>query len=140
MDYPLMKQIIADFERSTLASLEIITNDFTLKMTKPQTTTAASIVSEPVKNTPTVSEANPNQITVKSPLVGTFFRQSSPLDKPFVEVGQRVRTGEVLCIIEAMKIMNEITAPSDGIIEAILVKNGQAIGFDQGLFVLNHAA
>jgi acetyl-CoA carboxylase biotin carboxyl carrier protein len=74
--------------------------------------------------------------TVKSPMVGTFYRSSSPSAKPFVEVGQQVKEGEPICIIEAMKIMNEIEADHTGTITKILVDNGQAVEFGQPLFVI----
>ena len=71
------------------------------------------------------------QTTIKSPLVGTFYASSTPNGKPFVEVGSSVKKGQVVCIIEAMKIMNEITSPYDGVINEIFAKNGDVIGFNQ---------
>ena len=73
---------------------------------------------------------------VKSPMVGTFYRASEPGAKPFADVGQQVRKGQVLCIIEAMKIMNEIEADKSGTITRILCENGQAVEFGQPLFVI----
>ncbi|MFN3303226.1 MAG: acetyl-CoA carboxylase biotin carboxyl carrier protein, partial [Roseateles sp.] len=73
---------------------------------------------------------------VKSPMVGTFYRASSPNAKPFAEVGQAVKEGEAICIIEAMKIMNEIEADKTGTITKILCENGQAVEFGQPLFVI----
>ena len=73
---------------------------------------------------------------VTSPMVGTFYRASSPGGKPLVEVGSSVKEGEPICIIEAMKIMNEIDADKAGTISKILVENGQAVEFDQPLFVI----
>ncbi|HNK19630.1 MAG TPA: acetyl-CoA carboxylase biotin carboxyl carrier protein, partial [Piscinibacter sp.] len=73
---------------------------------------------------------------VKSPMVGTFYRSSSPGGKPFVEVGSEVKEGEPVCIIEAMKIMNEIEADKAGKITKILCENGQAVEFGQPLFVV----
>ena len=72
--------------------------------------------------------------TVKSPMVGTFYRSSTPGAKAFVEVGQAVKTGETVCIIEAMKLLNEIEADRDGVIKAILVENGQPVEYGQPLF------
>lgn len=74
---------------------------------------------------------------VKSPMVGTFYRSASPGAKPFVEVGQTVKAGEALCIIEAMKIMNEIESDEGGTITRILVENGQPVEFGQALFVID---
>ena len=73
---------------------------------------------------------------VRSPMVGTFYRASSPGAKPLVEVGQAVKEGDPICIIEAMKIMNEIDADKDGTIAKVLVENGQAVEFDQPLLVI----
>jgi acetyl-CoA carboxylase biotin carboxyl carrier protein len=73
---------------------------------------------------------------VRSPMVGTFYRASAPGAKPLVEVGQPVKEGDPICIIEAMKIMNEIDADKDGTVTKILVENGQAVEFDQPLLVI----
>lgn len=73
---------------------------------------------------------------VKSPMVGTFYRAPSPGAKPFVEVGQQVKEGDPICIVEAMKILNEIEADKSGVITQILVENGQAVEYGQPLFVI----
>jgi acetyl-CoA carboxylase biotin carboxyl carrier protein len=73
---------------------------------------------------------------VKSPMVGTFYRSATPGAKPFVELGQAVKSGETLCIIEAMKLLNEIEADQSGVITAILVENGQPVEFGQPLFTI----
>ncbi len=73
---------------------------------------------------------------LKSPFVGTFYRSSSPGSDPFVQIGARVRKGQTLCIVEAMKLMNEIEADRDGVIREMLVENGQPVEFDQALFVI----
>ncbi len=88
---------------------------------------------------PPAASAAPTQIerhVIKSPMVGTFYRAPSPGAKPFVEVGQAVKEGEPVCIIEAMKILNEIEADRAGVIKEILVENGQAVEYGQPLFVL----
>ena len=74
--------------------------------------------------------------TVKSPMVGTFYRAASPGAKPFVEVGSQVKEGETICIIEAMKILNEIESDKSGTITQILGENGQAVEYGQPLFVI----
>jgi acetyl-CoA carboxylase biotin carboxyl carrier protein len=71
--------------------------------------------------------------TIKSPMVGTFYRSPSPNSAPFVEVGQTVKVGDVICIVEAMKMMNQIEADKSGTIEAILVENGEPVEFEQAL-------
>ncbi len=73
---------------------------------------------------------------VKAPMVGTFYRSSSPGSEPFVEVGQTVKEGDTLCIIEAMKLLNEIEADASGTIKAILVENGQPVEFGEPLFII----
>ena len=83
-----------------------------------------------------VAEAESGHI-VKSPMVGTFYRSASPGGKPLVEIGSTVKSGEPVCIIEAMKIMNEIEADESGTIAKILCENGQAVEFGQPLFVID---
>jgi acetyl-CoA carboxylase biotin carboxyl carrier protein len=73
---------------------------------------------------------------VKSPMVGTFYRSATPGSKPFVEVGDAVEEGGTLCIVEAMKLMNEIEADKGGVVKAILVENGQPVEFGQPLFII----
>lgn len=80
--------------------------------------------------------AAPTGHTVNSPMVGTFYRAPAPGAKPFAEVGQSVRKGEVVCIVEAMKMMNQIEADKDGVIEAILVEDGEPVEFDQPMLVI----
>jgi len=72
----------------------------------------------------------------KSPMVGTFYRAASPTSDPFVEVGQTVKEGQTLCIIEAMKLMNEIEAEKSGVVKAILVENGTPVEYGEPLFVI----
>ena len=78
----------------------------------------------------------PEGHVVKSPIVGTFYRAASPASKSFVEIGDTVKEGDTLCIIEAMKLMNEIEADASGVVKAILVENGQPVEFGQPLFLL----
>ncbi|MFM2186469.1 MAG: hypothetical protein RIR43_1041 [Pseudomonadota bacterium] len=85
---------------------------------------------------PPAPAAEPAGHAVKSPMVGTFYRAASPGAKPFAEVGQQVKEGEAICIIEAMKIMNEIEADKTGTITQILCENGQAVEFGQPLFII----
>ena len=77
-----------------------------------------------------------NLVEIKSPMVGTFYEAPSPGAKPFVEVGQQVNAGDTLCIIEAMKMLNQIEADKSGTIKARLVENGQPVEFGQALFVI----
>jgi acetyl-CoA carboxylase biotin carboxyl carrier protein len=80
--------------------------------------------------------SEPNGHVLKSPMVGTFYRSANPNSAPFVEVGAVVKEGDTLCIIEAMKLMNEIEADASGTVKAILVENGQPVEYGQPLFVI----
>jgi acetyl-CoA carboxylase biotin carboxyl carrier protein len=73
---------------------------------------------------------------VKSPMVGTFYRSAAPGSKPFVEIGQNINAGETLCIIEAMKLLNEIEADQSGVVKKALVENGQPVEYGQPLFII----
>ncbi|MBS0610158.1 MAG: acetyl-CoA carboxylase biotin carboxyl carrier protein [Proteobacteria bacterium] len=98
---------------------------------------AAAPVAAPVAELPAPSAAAaPAGHVVKSPMVGTFYRAASPGAKPFVEVGSQVKEGETICIIEAMKILNEIEADKSGTVTRILGENGQAVEYGQPLFVI----
>ena len=87
---------------------------------------------EPAETAP----AAPSGHMVKSPMVGTFFRAPSPGSKPFVEIGQQVKVGDTLCIVEAMKMMNQIETDKAGVVTAILVENGQPVEYGEPLFVI----
>lgn len=100
----------------------------------PATATAEAAPPPPVAATPTV---DPKWIEVKSPMVGTFYRSPAPDEPPFVEVSDRIRTGQTICIIEAMKLMNEIEAEVSGQIMEILVQNGESVEYDQPLMRVN---
>jgi acetyl-CoA carboxylase biotin carboxyl carrier protein len=84
-------------------------------------------------------DAEPRLITITSPIVGTFYRSPSPEAASFIEIGQRVKKGQVLCIIEAMKLMNEIESESDGIVVKALVENGQPVEYGEPLFLIDPA-
>ena len=95
---------------------------------------ASSVVQEIV-----AEDAEPRLITITSPIVGTFYRSPSPEAASFIEIGQRVKKGQVLCIIEAMKLMNEIESESDGIVVKALVENGQPVEYGEPLFLIDPA-
>jgi acetyl-CoA carboxylase biotin carboxyl carrier protein len=100
----------------------------------PATATAETAPAPPLAATPTV---DPKWIEVKSPMVGTFYRSPAPDEPPFVDVGDRIRTGQTICIIEAMKLMNEIEAELSGQVMEILVQNGEPVEYDQPLMRIN---
>jgi acetyl-CoA carboxylase biotin carboxyl carrier protein len=149
MDLRKLKTLIELVESSGIAELEISEGEERVRITRnvaaaqqvyvpapqqqiqaaaPQV--AAAPAAEPAK--PAVAEGH----VVKSPMVGTFYRSSSPGGKPFVDVGQSVNSGDTLCIIEAMKLLNEIDSDQSGTVKAILVENGQPVEFGQPLFVI----
>ncbi len=82
------------------------------------------------------NQEHQNLVTIYAPLVGTFYRAPSPQDKPYIQVGDRVKVGQVICIIEAMKLMNEIESEVDGIVRKILVEDGQPVEYGQPLFLI----
>jgi len=140
MNLEELRKIIDIFESSSLSELEIEEKGIKFRLVKK--VESATIYErggahmEQVKASPAEEESKGNEISVRSPLVGTFYRASSPGEKPFVEVGQFVHPGQTLCIIEAMKVMNEITSEVTGRIKSILVENGQPVEYDQELFVI----
>lgn len=103
-------------------------------MMQPQPALAAAVAPAPVE-TPAAPAAISGHI-VRSPMVGTFYRTPSPDAKAFVEVGQRVNVGDTLCIVEAMKMMNQIEADKAGVVKAILLESGQPVEFDEPLIVI----
>jgi acetyl-CoA carboxylase biotin carboxyl carrier protein len=143
MDFKQIQSIIKDFEKSNLKSLELELEGFKLKLNKDNKESEVKTVEQPHEVKPEAAVVKTeNQapavrgFEVKSPLVGTYYAASSPKEKPFVSVGSKVEKGQTLCIIEAMKIINEITSPVAGTVEAINVKNGSPVGFDQVLMVI----
>jgi acetyl-CoA carboxylase biotin carboxyl carrier protein len=102
----------------------------------PQGTSHLTTQAGAVENSPAAGPKKHKGKEVKSPFVGTFYRSPGPGSDPFVDVGKRVKKGDTLCIIEAMKLMNEIEADVDGVVAAILVDNEEPVEFDQPLFVI----
>jgi acetyl-CoA carboxylase biotin carboxyl carrier protein len=132
-----IQKIIKDFEGSNLTELSIEFEEAKIKLSKngavsyvPQT--VSQVLAPIEKELPIAPEKNKN--TISSPLVGTYYSARSPTTKPFVEVGKQVKKGDVLCLIEAMKIMNEITASKDGVITKVHALNGQVVGMEDPLF------
>lgn len=138
-----IQNIIKEFEKSTLMNLELETKDVKIKLSKQKQSEIIENKNEKNQHTNTSGHIeekhksdHQNQTYIKSPLVGTFYMQSTPNAKPFVQVGQKVKKGQVVCIIEAMKIMNEITSPYTGVIKSIEVHNKDVIGYDQVLMTI----
>jgi acetyl-CoA carboxylase biotin carboxyl carrier protein len=131
-----LKNLIKIFESSSLGRLKIERDDVMIELEKPRTEVVKENVV--VKNTENIQEVSPVQkeetasgTPVKAPLVGTYYASPAPDQSPFVRVGQTVKEGQTLCIIEAMKVMNEITAPVSGTITKLHVNDSDMVMFDQ---------
>ena len=137
MEYEKIRQLINDMGNSKLTSVDIEFPDgVKIKMKKKF---SAMPFNEQVKVIEDIEENTVKEEVkcgniVKSPMVGTFYSKSSPTSNPYVEIGAEVKKGTVLCIVEAMKLMNEIESEFNGKIEEILVKDGEAVEYGQPLF------
>jgi acetyl-CoA carboxylase biotin carboxyl carrier protein len=148
MDLRKLKKLIDLVQESGIAELEITEGEEKVKIVKggPVSVSPSQLPGlQPPAPPPAASHAiaapaEPEQApegkVIKAPMVGTFYRSASPDAKPFAEVGQAVKEGETVCIIEAMKLMNEIEADASGTVKAILVENGQPVEYGQPLFIL----
>lgn len=162
MDLRKLKKLIELVEESGIAELEITEGEEKVRISKPGPPVQGNSWVPPMQYNPmpipqgqsqpappaapgdaeasetadSEKSTQPDGHVVKSPMVGTFYRSPSPGASPFVEVGQTVQVGDTLCIIEAMKLLNEIEADKNGVIKAILVENGQPVEFGEQLFVI----
>jgi acetyl-CoA carboxylase biotin carboxyl carrier protein len=158
MDLRKIKTLIDLVEESGIAELEVKEGEESVRISRyptgglaqqvllpPQACAApvAPVAPALAPATPAAAAAAPaaasNQVTVKSPMVGTFYRSPSPGARSFVEVGQSVKAGQVLCIIEAMKMLNQIECETNGTIAAVIAENEKPVEFDQPLFVIDPA-
>ena len=149
MDLRKLKKLIDLVQESGISELEITEGEEKVRIAKqvgvaapatylapaaaPALTASAGPAAAPAQG---AAPALPEGEFIKSPMVGTFYRASSPGAKPLVEIGQSIAVGERLCIIEAMKLMNEIESELTGVVKAILVENGQPVEYGQPLFVI----
>lgn len=149
MDLRKLKKLIELVEESGIGELEITEGEEKVRISKSASSTQTYVTAPPVMQAvapaaapeSVASTSAPAELltqghVVKSPMVGTFYRTSTPGANPFVEVGQAVKAGDTLCIIEAMKLLNEIESDKDGIIKAVLVENGQPVEYGEPLFVI----
>jgi acetyl-CoA carboxylase biotin carboxyl carrier protein len=153
MDLRKLKKLIDLVQESGIAELEITEGEEKVKIVRggqvevahpgipapasapaapPHALSAAAPQAAPAPEAPAAPEGH----VVKSPMVGTFYRAPAPDAEPFVEVGDTVKAGQTICIIEAMKLMNEIEADRDGVVKAILVENGQPVEYGEPLIVI----
>ncbi|SFN52900.1 acetyl-CoA carboxylase biotin carboxyl carrier protein [Xenorhabdus japonica] len=150
MDIRKIKKLIELVEESGISELEISEGEESVRISRTTVAPAMPVtqqyISAPAQQPAFVQQSaapaaadKPAEIsghTVCSPMVGTFYRSPSPDAKPFIEVGQHVNQGETLCIVEAMKMMNQIEADKTGVVKAILVQDGQPVEFDEPLVVI----
>ncbi len=154
MDIRKIKKLIEMLEESDLAEIEVQEGEESVRISRigkhAQAMIAPAHYAPPPMHAaapapaasgtpaalPAVSEAPPSGHVVTSPIVGSFYRAPSPGAPAFVEVGQKVKSGDTLCIIEAMKMLNQIESDKDGVIAAILVENGQPVEYGQPLFII----
>ena len=152
MDLRKLKKLIDLVEESGIAEIEVTEGEEKVRVTRsmaaaPQARYAAPaplahapapVAAAPVAAAPAPAAAPAADLgnAQKSPMVGTFYRAPSPASPAFVEVGQNVKAGDTLCIIEAMKLMNEIEAEKSGVVKAILVDNGQPVEYGEPLFII----
>jgi acetyl-CoA carboxylase biotin carboxyl carrier protein len=153
MDIRKIKKLIELLEESDVEELEIHEGDDSVRISRRREQAAApqymahypapAQYSEPAAPSSggsapePAAPAEPQGHSLKSPMVGTFYRSPSPTSKAFVEVGQSVKAGDVVCIVEAMKMMNQIEADKSGTVSEILVENGQPVEFDQPLIIIS---
>ncbi len=151
MDIRKVKKLIELLEESDVAEIEIHEGEESVRISRigsnapavmmpaaaPAPAPAPAATPAAAESTPPpAEEAEPEGHIVRSPMVGTFYRAPSPTSKPFVEEGSKVSAGDTLCIIEAMKILNQIESDISGTVQKILVENGQPVEYNQPLFVI----
>jgi len=146
MDIRKIKKLIELLEESDLAEIEIHEDKESVRISRTSqivAAPAAAMVAAPQVAAPTAeaTKAAPEPVAasgnpVTAPMVGTFYRAAAPGSKPFVEVGQRVNVGDTLCIIEAMKMLNQIESDKAGVIVDVLVENGQPVEYGETLFIV----
>jgi len=142
MDIRKVKKLIELLEESGIAEIEIQEGEESVRISRygssavaaPVAPVAAAPIAAPVEAAAPAAASTENSVT--SPMVGTFYLSSSPGAAPFATVGQSVKAGDVICIIEAMKIMNQIESDRDGVVKSILAEDGQPIEFGQPLFIV----
>ncbi len=139
MELEDLKGLIELLKETDITELQIEKNGSKVKIKREKLLSSIEL-SRPIvaqeKPSSEISEENQRLITVTSPIVGTFYRASSPEGEPFVQAGSRVKKGQVLCIIEAMKLMNEIECEAEGVVVRMLVENGQSVEYGEPLFLI----
>ena len=129
-----LNDLLARFEGSSLSKLKLSTQEFTIEMERAVSAPAAPVIPAAAAAPAVPAAAGPEGDAITAPMVGTFYAASAPEQPPFVKVGDRVTRGQTLCIVEAMKLMNEIMAEMDGEIVEICAENGQVVDYGCPLF------
>lgn len=136
VDLRKLKTLIDLVQQSGISELEITEGEERVRISRGAPHAPAQAVTLAPAAAAPPAEAAAEGHVIRSPMVGTFYRSSAPGAKAFVEVGQAVKLGQTLCIIEAMKLLNEIEADRDGIVKAALAENGQPVEYGEPLFIL----
>lgn len=129
-----LNDLLARFEGSSLSKLKLSTQEFTIEMERAVSAPAAPVIPAVAAAPAVPAAAEPEGDAITAPMVGTFYAASAPEQPPFVKVGDRVRKGQPVCLLEAMKMMSEIPAPCDCEITAVLKENGALVSFGEPLF------
>lgn len=142
MDIRKIKKLIEIIQASDIAEIEIKEGEESIRINRYTAVTPITYANAPTTSVITLGESAPaakpeiKGHIVKSPMVGTFYRSASPGSKSFVQIGQTVQAGDTLCIIEAMKILNQIESDQSGVVTQILVENAEPVEYGQPLFVI----
>ena len=134
MTHQELNDLLARFEGRSLSKLQLSTQEFTIEMERAVSAPAAPVIPAAAAAPAAPVSAEPEGDAITAPMVGTFYTAPTPDQPPFVQVGDRVKKGDPLCLLEAMKMMSEVTAPCDCEITAVLKENGALVSFGDGLF------
>ena len=129
-----LNDLLARFEGSSLSKLKLSTQEFTIELERAVSALAAPVIPAAAAAPAAPVSAEPEGDAITAPMVGTFYTAPTPDQPPFVQVGDRVKKGDPLCLLEAIKMMSEVTAPCDCEITAVLKENGALVSFGDGLF------
>ncbi len=137
MKLDFIKQIMSEFDQSNVTKMKVEIDDLKIELEKEsEKVEYVKPVEKEVIEDKQIKQEQATGTAVKSPIVGVFYSASSPESEPYVTVGKNVKKGDIVCIIEAMKVMNEIKAPCDGTVTSILVENEALVEYDQALMVI----
>ena len=141
MDIRKIKKLIEMLQDSDLREIEVKEGEESVRIARGIETPSNSLQSTQANISPTSNNqditSTSSESSIKSPIVGTFYRKPAPDKSPYVELGDHVNTGDVVCIVEAMKMMNEIKSEFTGIVTAISVEDGEPVEFDQSLIIID---